>query len=68
MNIFTTALLVAIALANPRNKIRITGGQSAKSLQYPYFVNLDIEFERGTRTCGGLLGVPEDRVYSCVIE
>lgn len=48
---------------------RITGGFEAKPKKE--FVALEIEFEHGIRTCGGLLIEPGDKVVtagSCVFE
>lgn len=71
MKAFIAFLLFAAVSARHQFSSRITGGTDAKANSVPSFVALEIEFERGIRSCGGFLGIPEDRVItsaSCVFE
>lgn len=71
MKPFVAILLVIVALAQADIQSRITGGTDAKSNSVKSFVAIQIEFENGIKTCGGVLGVPEDRILtaaSCVVE
>jgi secreted trypsin-like serine protease len=65
------AIFVLVATVNANLDSRITGGTDAKTGTFKSFVAIEVEFERGTRTCGGYLDVKMDRVItaaSCVFD
>lgn len=71
MKVFVALLTIAMVSAHPNIESRITGGADAKAGTIKSFVALEIEFERGLRTCGGFLGLPENVIFtaaSCVFE
>lgn len=74
MKIFIAVLMFAGTLSVGSNQFysRITGGFDAKARTFKSFVSLEIEFDRLTRTCGGLLyGAMANKIItsaSCVVE
>lgn len=71
LKIFATVSVIAgLALAFDFQP-RVTGGIDAKVGIVKSYVALEVEFDRGIRTCGGLLYYKYDRIIttaSCVFE
>lgn len=71
MKTFIVLLALATAVESKAIESRITGGTPAVAGAVPSFAALQIEFERGIRTCGGFLHSNMDRIVttaSCLWE
>lgn len=70
MKLFILALVFASVASSPRIDSRVSSGYSAKAGLIKCYVQLVIEGEGGSRSCGACLIYPEDRVVtsaSCVM-
>lgn len=71
MKAFVAIFVLAAVSAHPDFQSRITGGSDAKANSIKSFVAIQVEFESGSKTCGGILGSPEDKIItsaSCVMR
>jgi secreted trypsin-like serine protease len=62
--ILIAALLIASVAANPKIGSRITSGYSVKAGVVKCFVQLVVQGEDGSKTCGGCLIFPEERILT----
>lgn len=69
MKFLILSLLVASVATYPDITSRVTGGTAAKAKAVACFAYLEIETQAGSRTCGGCLVAPGDKIItsaSCV--
>lgn len=71
MKLFIAALLFVSVASSPNLNSRVSSGYQAKSGMVPCFVHLVIDSDSGSKSCGGCLLIPDNRVItsaSCVMS